>query len=225
MARKRRADDAYDGGSYYRAPKQSQAPDATQGYSQQHYNYLFYGALDDKIVGVRYYNGYATEGETVVLRREPHNQYDANAICVDNVRGEQIGHIPRGLAAKLAKYMDDCSLLIDARITGYKGYYECPIELLLYGTDDPVQRQQLMARMKKDRLPVGPKEATKRTKKKDAKAVGPIEGPEASMAEFAAGLPPADPSLTGPSLEDIILGSERFDPRNIEEFVEEFGVK
>lgn len=45
------------------------------------------------------------------------------------------------------------------------------------------------------------------------------------MAEFAAGLPPADPSLTGPSLEDIILGSERFDPRNIEEFVEEFGVK
>lgn len=91
----------------------------------------------------------------MVLRREPHNQYDANAICVDNVRGEQIGHIPRGLAAKLAKYMDDCSLLIDARITGHKGYYECPIELLLYGTDDPVQRQQLMARMKKDRLPVG----------------------------------------------------------------------
>lgn len=28
-----------------------EAPDATQGYSEQHYNYLLYGALDDKIVG------------------------------------------------------------------------------------------------------------------------------------------------------------------------------
>ncbi|EMD62149.1 hypothetical protein COCSADRAFT_192184 [Bipolaris sorokiniana ND90Pr] len=100
MAPKRRAeivdltaDDAPDSSSY-RAPKQSRtskmkphrkpSPDAIQGHSQEHYNYLLYGALDDNILGVRYYNGYATEGETVVLRREPQNQYDANAIRVDN---------------------------------------------------------------------------------------------------------------------------------------------
>ncbi|KAH7560230.1 hypothetical protein BM1_03864 [Bipolaris maydis] len=112
-----------------------EAPDATQGYSQQHYNYLLYGALDDKIFG----------GETV-LRREPHDRYSANVIRVDNVQGEQIGHIPRGLAAKLAKYMDNGSLLIEAQITGYKGYYECPIELQLYGTDDPIKRQELIAK-------------------------------------------------------------------------------
>lgn len=84
-------------------PHRKPSPDAIQGHSQEHYNYLLYGALDDNILGVRYYNGYATEGETVVLRREPQNQYDANAIRVDNVQGEQIGHILRGLAAKLAK--------------------------------------------------------------------------------------------------------------------------
>ena len=32
-------------------------------------------------------------------------QYDHNAIRVDNVRREQIGHIPRQIAAKLARYM------------------------------------------------------------------------------------------------------------------------
>lgn len=31
------------------------------------------GTLNTKIVGIRYYNGYATIGEMVMLRREPHN--------------------------------------------------------------------------------------------------------------------------------------------------------
>lgn len=56
-------------------------------------------------MGVRFYNGVATSGEHVLLKREPQNQYDSNAIRVDNVMGAQIGHIPRGVAAKLAKYM------------------------------------------------------------------------------------------------------------------------
>lgn len=66
---------------------------------------LHYGDLNTKIVGVRYYRGTATIGEHVVLKREPHNQYDRNAIRVDNVMGTQIGHIPRNMAAKLATYM------------------------------------------------------------------------------------------------------------------------
>jgi SWI/SNF-related matrix-associated actin-dependent regulator of chromatin subfamily A3 len=61
--------------------------------------------LPGKIVGVRFYNGVATSGEHVFLKREPQNQYDPNAIRVDNVMGAQIGHIPRGLAKKLANYM------------------------------------------------------------------------------------------------------------------------
>ena len=57
--------------------------------------------MSGKIVGCRYYNGYISIHEMVVLSREPNNQYDRNAIRVDNVRGNQIGHIPRGVAAKL----------------------------------------------------------------------------------------------------------------------------
>jgi SWI/SNF-related matrix-associated actin-dependent regulator of chromatin subfamily A3 len=60
-------------------------------------------------VGVRYYGGYANPGEHVVLKREPTNQYDRNAIRVDNVMGAQVGHIPRNIAAKLAPYMVCCS--------------------------------------------------------------------------------------------------------------------
>ncbi len=86
------------------------------------------GAVDGKIVGLRYYSGFATVGEVVVsffadglmneflnkaadgvffqmIQREPSNPYDANAIRVNNVHGNQIGHIPKNLAAKLAPYM------------------------------------------------------------------------------------------------------------------------
>jgi SWI/SNF-related matrix-associated actin-dependent regulator of chromatin subfamily A3 len=63
------------------------------------------GVISGKIVGVRYYNGYATPGEQVMVKREPSNQYDSNAIRIDNVQGTQIGHIPRQLASKLAPYL------------------------------------------------------------------------------------------------------------------------
>jgi SWI/SNF-related matrix-associated actin-dependent regulator of chromatin subfamily A3 len=63
------------------------------------------GAIEGKIVGIRYYSGYATMGEQVMIKREPGNPYDSNAIRVNNVQGTQIGHLPRNLAAKLAPYM------------------------------------------------------------------------------------------------------------------------
>jgi SWI/SNF-related matrix-associated actin-dependent regulator of chromatin subfamily A3 len=92
-----------------------EVPDATQAYNQQQYDYTLYGKIQAKIVGVRYYSGYATTGEMVVLRREPHNPYDANAIQALNVQGTQIGHIPRMWASKLARYMDERSLLAGTR--------------------------------------------------------------------------------------------------------------
>ena len=63
------------------------------------------GILNTKIVGVQYYTGYATPGEHVIVRREPSNPYDSNAIRVENVQRAQIGHIPRTMASKLANYM------------------------------------------------------------------------------------------------------------------------
>lgn len=39
------------------------------------------------------------------MNREPENPYDQNAIQVRNVMGDQIGHIPRTIASKLAPYI------------------------------------------------------------------------------------------------------------------------
>ena len=64
-----------------------------------------YVSLESSIVGVQHYKGHASEGELVVCKREPSNPYDTNAIRVDNVFGQQIGHIPRRVAEKLAPYL------------------------------------------------------------------------------------------------------------------------
>jgi hypothetical protein len=44
-------------------------------------------------------------GETLWLKREPTNKYDANAIQV-GMFGHVLGYVPRGLAAELAPKMD-----------------------------------------------------------------------------------------------------------------------
>lgn len=220
--------------------------DSTQGYNEQQYSYSLYGMLHNKIVGVRYYSGYATIGEMVVCRREPHNQYDRNAIQVLNVQGQQIGHIPKTWAAKLAKYMDNRSLLIEAHITGEKGTFDCPIEIRLYGTNEPVERENLLAQMREDKLPIGhaadrkrkeaaaqkerqklANEAAKRAQKNGGAVVGIGDGQnwENTMSEYMAGSSQSVGMGPGPSLEDIIGGSERFNPRNFEKVVEEFGIK
>ena len=79
------------------------------------------GAIDAKIVGIQYYSGYATRGERVMAQREPHNQYDRNAIRINNVQGNQIGHIPRQLAAKLAPHMDAKSVVVEGILAGEVG--------------------------------------------------------------------------------------------------------
>lgn len=80
------------------------------------------GNLETKIVGVRFYNGIATPGEHVILKREPQNQYDCNAIRIDNIMGIQIGHIGRGVAAKLAPYIV-CSTIYPLQFR--KVAYDC----------------------------------------------------------------------------------------------------
>ncbi|KAF5506564.1 putative SWI/SNF-related matrix-associated actin-dependent regulator of chromatin subfamily A member 3-like 1 [Colletotrichum siamense] len=111
-----------------------------------------YGNLDTKIVGVRYYNGYASQGEVVVCLREPTNPYDSNAIRVCNVMGIQIGHIPRKVAEKLAPYVDNDDVALEGTLTGEKGVFDCPVRLHLFGTGDREQRLQLEDRLKKDKL-------------------------------------------------------------------------
>lgn len=111
-----------------------------------------YGTHDAKIVGVRYYNGVVTPHELVMLQREPQNQYDRNAIRVNNVMGQQIGHLPRTLVSKLAPYIDQHDLVIEGVLAGEKGFYDCPIRLYFYGSSEPSVRTALENRIKADKL-------------------------------------------------------------------------
>jgi hypothetical protein len=48
----------------------------------------------------------AAPGRPLVLRRDAGNEHDANAIAVDTTAGEQLGWVPRELAAELAPQLD-----------------------------------------------------------------------------------------------------------------------
>lgn len=72
---------------------------------EEGFGWVHIASMDAKIVGIRFYHGYATAGEQVMIRREPGNPYDSNAIRINNVQGTQIGHLPRELAVKLAGFL------------------------------------------------------------------------------------------------------------------------
>ncbi|KAI1334782.1 RAD5-like protein [Xylariaceae sp. FL0016] len=135
------------------APRSSWlAEDENEDYFDESPPMEFYGTLDGKIVGVRYYNGIATPGESIICQREPDNQYDRNAVRVDNVMGVQIGHIPRNLAAKLAPYLDNNEIVLEGILNGMKGAFECPIRLYFYGPTDTSTRLELEQKLKEDKL-------------------------------------------------------------------------
>jgi hypothetical protein len=49
----------------------------------------------------------ASPGRSLVLRRDPGNEHDPNAIAVQLADGEPVGWVPRELAAELASAIDD----------------------------------------------------------------------------------------------------------------------
>ncbi|KAE8387960.1 SNF2 family N-terminal domain-containing protein [Aspergillus alliaceus] len=215
-------------------PESQAADDPSSGSS------ILYGRINTKIVGVRYYRGHATPGERVILRREPTNQYDRNAIKVENVMGAQIGHIPRQMAAKLASYMDARSLVVDGMLTGVIGSFDCPIMLSLFGTSDPMRREELKSQMEQDRLPLSElkqkmreelrqqKELEKARKaaEKGAHALAQGKGQKWEAANsMYSNLSLGEGNIEGEvSLEEIIGQSSTFNPRDIRQVVEDFGM-
>lgn len=57
-------------------------------------------------------------GERLVLRREPGNPHDANAIEIVRADGAKLGYVPRRAAADLAPMLD-AGTEVEARITGF----------------------------------------------------------------------------------------------------------
>ncbi|CAM1511353.1 Fc.00g088660.m01.CDS01 [Cosmosporella sp. VM-42] len=164
-----------------------------------------YGTFAGKIVGVRYYRGYASPGEIVLCRREPQNQYDCNAIRVDNVVGEQIGHLPRKVVEKIAPYIDAEGITLEAQLTGEKGFYDCPIKLFFFGPSDPQERAQLEEKLKKDKLI---KATELKNTRNDAEARRVAMG--LTSGSSSHGLPPDTEVQSVPeiSLETLLQSSE-----------------
>ncbi|EXJ79902.1 hypothetical protein A1O3_08187 [Capronia epimyces CBS 606.96] len=217
--------------------------DLTQDFDDDVYeNYQLYGILNTKIVGCRFYDGRATVGEYVRVRREPSNPYDSNAIRIDNVLREQIGHIGRQVAAKLAPLMDAGSLLIEGALTGPKTFYDCPIGLKLFGTSDPVASAALCRQMQDLRLPVGDflradKQRKKRMQElekqrkarekaaaamqKRGNAVFDHEGPNRySNLNTAPGI---GSSQWTDTMDQLLDGTATFNPRDVQDVVNKLG--
>ncbi|WWC94582.1 hypothetical protein V866_001429 [Kwoniella sp. B9012] len=88
------------------------------------------------VVGVQYYRGLVGRGEYVMLRRQPENQYDPNAVQVINASGTQVGHIPRTVAARLAELMDMSAITVEGRMVGQNldgaKHYKMGMDLSIY---------------------------------------------------------------------------------------------
>ena len=202
-----------------------------------------YGTISTKVVGIQHYDGMANEGEHVILTRQPQNPYDRNAIRVDNLGRQQIGHIPRDLAAKLAKYMDRHLLIADAVLQGRGGGYNIPLEVRLNGIANAENRARMKQMMKNDGLSTKElmqmeREEARRLKELQRKQKEEGRRRKAQLAMVAqanrgsssqqwnAGLYAGEPSGTpygGPSMEELMAGSQTFNPREIGENTEKFG--
>jgi len=205
-------------------------------------NYQLYGILNTKIVGCRYYDGRATVGEYVKVRREPRNPYDRNAIRIDNVVGDQIGHIGRVVAAKLAPLIDSGSLLVEGALTGAKSHFECPIGLKLFGPSDPFASALLKREMQALGLPVSDliraeRESAKRAKergrqqKAQQKAVAAMRKAGHTVFDDAEG--PGRYSNLGmstgigeenhePDMDQFLSGTATYNPRDVQDVVNKF---
>ncbi|GAB7349270.1 hypothetical protein MBLNU459_g8418t1 [Dothideomycetes sp. NU459] len=191
--------------------------------------FIKYSELPSKIVGVRYYQGFATFGEQVEIIREPGNPYDLNAIRVDNMVGEQIGHIPKTVAAKLAKYIDHGWLAVEGIISGSIGQFDCPIILNLFGPalSSPASRE-IHDKMKADRLPLQAfnqqeREEKKRLAEQRKMAAKSARAPSSSQPEFMGSQTVGQGEALDPTMDDILEASERFNPRDVGQAAEKFG--
>ncbi|OAP61228.1 hypothetical protein AYL99_03429 [Fonsecaea erecta] len=215
--------------------------DLTEDFDDDVYeNFQLYGILNTKIVGCRFYDGQATVGEYVRVKREPRNQYDSNAIRIDNVLRDQIGHIGRNVAAKLAPLMDAGSLLVEGALTGPKTYYDCPIGLKLFGTNDPVAGAALARQMKDLNLPITEYNRSERERKKrlqefekqqkarqnaaaamrkQGMTVFDNEGPN-RYSNLSA--PVAMKTQAEPGMDQLLSGTAVLNPREVQNVVNKF---
>lgn len=130
--------------------------------------------------------------------------------------------------------------MIEGVLTGVKGAYDCPIVLKLFGTTDPAKKLQLRRQMEGDRLRLGDlrrqeREESKQQKQRE-KEQKAADKKAQSLAKAQAAQSQGDPNSPfanlaigeglgeRENLEDIIGQSSTFNPREIGQVVENFGI-
>uniref|UniRef100_A0A672VED0 Helicase like transcription factor n=1 Tax=Strigops habroptila TaxID=2489341 RepID=A0A672VED0_STRHB len=109
----------------------------TSGTEEDTDSAVLYGTLRGSVVGLRYYTGIVNNNEMVALQREPSNPYDKNAVKVNNVNGDQVGHIKKELAAALAGIMDNKLALIEGVVPyGAKNAFTMPVQMSFWGREE-----------------------------------------------------------------------------------------
>uniref|UniRef100_A0A803TGE2 Helicase like transcription factor n=1 Tax=Anolis carolinensis TaxID=28377 RepID=A0A803TGE2_ANOCA len=108
---------------------------------------VLFGTLRGNVVGLRYYTGVVNNNEMVALQRQPNNPYDKNAVQVNNVNGDQGGHIKKELAACLAPIMDNKLATIEGVVPfGANNVFTMPVQLSFWGKEQ--NKQAVLNRLK-----------------------------------------------------------------------------
>ncbi|XP_075057999.1 helicase-like transcription factor [Mixophyes fleayi] len=116
---------------------------------------VLFGSIRGNVVGLRYYAGVVNNNEMVALQREPHNQYDRNAVKVNNVNGEQVGHIKKELAAALANIMDRKLAKVEGVVPyGAHNAFTMPVNLTFWGREE--NKQAVLDHMNRHGFKLGP---------------------------------------------------------------------
>lgn len=128
---------------------------------------------------------------------------------------------------------------MEGSLSGRVGSYDCPIILKLFGTSEPVERANLRSQMRADRLPstfIDEKEKeAKKSKAEELKKIaaakkgkggkaggGGQQWGHSSQNDYAGTLSQVNGD-SSQSIEELIDGSERFNPREVGSVVEKFG--
>ncbi len=226
---------------------------STQAAAANTENLVHYSDMTTKAVGVRFYNGYASAGEQILMRREPGNPYDSNAIRIDNVAGQQIGHIPRAMDAKLAPFMDNSELHVEGELAGKIGVYDVPLTIRCHGPDPSTEEGvMLVTAMKNKKLPLNgireyeqrqkqqrkeQQEGLRRRQQEEKRLLAEARRAAAAGGTGSGARLPTVPSANGwtnssqagpnaqPVMSEILEASQRFNPRQMAQATDQYGMQ
>ncbi|CAG8574439.1 3522_t:CDS:2 [Paraglomus brasilianum] len=111
--------------------KRVEQPEIIEDYVEADLKY--FGWIESKLVGLRFYSAKVSEGQSVIFSREPDNNYDRFAIRADNMYGEQVGYLPRNDVVVLAPLIDSGYMILKGYVHQEPNFYEVPVTVKIFG--------------------------------------------------------------------------------------------